>query len=180
VVFVKTRLLSFAMVLIMGFLLLVSFVVSMAIAAILVYAEHWIAVPAVVIASANAVVSLLVATLIFGMLFKVLPDVFLRWADVWRAALLTAVLFVIGQYLISYYLTRAAPASTYGAAGSLVMLLFWVYYSSLILLFGTAVAKVAILHRDGAVTPKRTAVRTKIVVLEESEAHEWEKKQEEE
>jgi membrane protein len=176
-VFVKTRLLSFGMVLIMGFLLLTSLVVSMAISAVILYAEHWIAVPAVVIASINVAASLLIATLIFGMMFKVLPDVYLRWGDVWRAALLTAVLFVIGQYLISYYLTRAAPASTYGAAGSLVMVLFWVYYSALILFFGTAVAKVAILRRDGAVTPKSTAVRTKMVVLEESEAHEWEKKE---
>ena len=122
--------------------------------------------------------SLLITTLLFGMMFKVLPDVQLRWGDVWRGALLTAVLFVAGQYLISLYLTRAAPASTYGAAGSLVMVLLWVYYSSLILFFGTAVAKVAILRRDGAVTPKSTAVRTKMVVLEENEARAWKKTEE--
>jgi membrane protein len=167
-VFLTTRLVSFGMVLVFGFLLLVWFVLSLVISAVLLYAEHWVSVPAVVVAGGNITVSLLLATVIFGLLFKVLPDVQLRWADVWRAALLTAVLFVIGQYLIAYYLTRAAPASTYGAAGSLVMLLLWVYYSSLILLFGTAVATVAILRRDGAVTPKSTAVRTHIVTREES------------
>jgi membrane protein len=172
-VFAKTRLLSFGMVLILGFLLLTSLVVSMVIAAIVVYAGHWFPVPAALVAGIDLVVSLAVATLIFGMMFKVLPDVYLRWADVWRAALLTAVLFALGQYVISFYLTRAAPASTYGAAGSLVMLLLWVYYSALILFFGTAVTKVAILRRDGQVTPKKTAVRIKMVLLEETETHEW-------
>jgi membrane protein len=176
--FVKTRLLSLGMVLIIGFLLLTSLVIGMGITAVIQYAEDWIPVPPVLVASIDLAASLLITTLLFGMMFKVLPDVRLRWGDVWRGALLTAVLFVAGQYLISLYLTRAAPASTYGAAGSLVMVLLWVYYSSLILFFGTAVAKVAILRRDGAVTPKSTAVRTKMVVLEENEARAWKKTEE--
>jgi membrane protein len=176
--FVKTRLLSLGMVLIIGFLLLTSLVISMGITAVIQYADDWIPVPPVLVASIDLAASLLITTLLFGMMFKVLPDVRLRWGDVWRGALLTAVLFVAGQYLISLYLTRAAPASTYGAAGSLVMVLLWVYYSSLILFFGTAVAKVSILRRDGAVTPKSTAVRTKMVVLEENEARAWKKTEE--
>src|SRR5690606_40866077 len=103
----------------------------------------------------------------FGMIFKVLPDVRLEWRDVWRGALITAVLFAIGKYLISFYLTHVAPASTYGAAGSLVLVLLWVYYSSLILFFGTCLTAVTILHRDGAITPKRTAVRTGVIVHDE-------------
>ena len=99
--------------------------------------------------------------------FRILPDVHLKWADVRRGALFTAVLFVAGQYLISFYLTRIAPASMYGAAGSLVLILFWVYYSSLILLFGTAMIRVAIEQRDGVVTPKPTAVRTRVALQEE-------------
>jgi membrane protein len=176
--FLKTRLLSLGMVLIIGFLLLTSLVISMAITGIIQYADDWIPVPPVLVAGIDLAASLLITTLLFGMMFKVLPDVQLRWGDVWRAALLTAVLFVAGQYLISLYLTQAAPASTYGAAGSLVMVLFWVYYSSMILFFGAAVAKVAILRRDGAVTPKSTAVRTKVVLLEENEAHAWKKTEE--
>ena len=165
--FLTVRLLSLGMVLIIGFLMLTSFAMSIAITAILQYAEHWIAVPRVLIAAVDLIVSLLVTTALFGLLFKVLPDVRLQWADVWRGALFTAILFVLGQYLISFYLTRVAPASTYGAAGSLVMVLFWVYYSSLILFFGTALTKVAVLHRYGVVTPKQTAVRTNVEVHEE-------------
>ena len=165
--FITVRLLSLSMVLIVGFLLLMSFAVGLAITGILKYAEHWIPVPPVLIAAIDLGVSLLITTVLFGMIFKVLPDVRLQWGDVWRGALFTACLFVLGQYLISFYLTHVAPASTYGAAGSLVMVLLWVYYSSLILFFGTALTKVAILHRDGAVTPKHKAVRTNVVVQEE-------------
>jgi membrane protein len=165
--FLTVRLLSLSMVLIIGFLLLTSFAVSLAITGILEYAEHWVPVPPVIIAAVDLAVSLLITTVLFGLIFKVLPDVQLRWADVSRGALLTAALFLLGQYLISFYLTRVAPASTYGAAGSLVLVLLWVYYSSLILFFGTALTKVTILHRDGVVTPKHKAVRTNIVVEEE-------------
>lgn len=164
--FLTVRLLSLSMVLIIGFLLLISFAVSVAISGILEYAEHWVPVPPVVIAAADLLISLSITTLLFAMIFKVLPDVHLQWRDVWSAAAFTAVLFLVGQYLISFYLTRVAPTSTYGVAGSLVLVLFWVYYSSLILFFGTSLATVAILHRDGAVTPKSTAVRTSVIVQE--------------
>jgi membrane protein len=164
--FITVRLLSLSMVLIIGFLLLTSFAVSVAITGILEHAEHWIPVPPVLIAAVDLAVSLAVTTVLFGMIFKVLPDVRLEWADVWRGALITAVLFVFGQYLISYYLTNVAPTSTYGAAASLVLVLFWVYYSSLILFFGTCLAVVAIMRRDGLVTPKNTAVRMSVVVHE--------------
>lgn len=164
--FITVRLLSLSMVLIIGFLLLTSFVVSVAITGIVEYAKDWIPVPPLVIAAIDLCVSLGVTTLLFGMIFKVLPDVRLQWRDVWRGAFITAVLFIIGKYLISFYLTHVAPASTYGAAGSLVLILLWVYYSSLILFFGTCLAAVTILRRDGAVTPKKTAVRTTLVIHE--------------
>ena len=164
--FITVRLLSLSMVLIIGFLLLTSFVLSLAITAIIEHAEEWIPIPPVAIAAIDLAVSLSVTTLLFGMIFKVLPDVRLRWNDVWRGAFITAVLFAIGKYLISLYLTHVAPASTYGAAGSLVLVLLWVYYSSLILFFGTSLAAVTILRREGSVTPKKTAVRTSLVVEE--------------
>lgn len=164
--FIKVRLLSLSIVLIIGFLLLTSFAASVAISGILEHAGHWIPLPPVLISAVDLAVSLLVTTALFGMLYKVLPDVLLQWSDVWRGALFTAILFVLGQYLISLYLTQVAPASTYGAAGSLVLVLLWVYYSSLILFFGTALTRVAIVHRDGKVTPKPTAVRMNVVVEE--------------
>lgn len=164
--FITVRLLSLSMVLIIGFLLLTSFVLSLAITGIIQYAEDWIPIPPIAIAAIDLSVSLGVTTLLFGMIFKVLPDVRLQWSDVWRGAFITAVLFAIGKYGISLYLTHVAPASTYGAAGSLVLVLLWVYYSSLILFFGTSLAAVTILRRDGKVTPKKTAVRANVVIEE--------------
>ena len=165
--FVTVRLLSLSMVLIVGFLLLTSFAVSVAITGIVEYANERIPVPPMVITAIDLVVSLGVTTLLFGMIFKVLPDVRLQWNDVWRGAFITAILFAIGKYLISFYLTHVAPASTYGAAGSLVLVLMWVYYSSLILFFGTCLTVAAIVRRDRQVTPKKTAVRTNVVIQEE-------------
>ncbi|HEX5160776.1 MAG TPA: YihY/virulence factor BrkB family protein [Steroidobacteraceae bacterium] len=168
VTFITVRLMSLSMVLIIGFLMLTSFVVSVAITGIIEYAQDWIPIPGFAVAAIDLAVSLAVTTVLFGMLFKYLPDVKIQWADVWRGAFITALLFAFGKYLISRYLTHVAPASTFGAAGSLVLVLLWVYYSSLILFFGTCLTISTILHRGGEVVPKKTAVRTKFV-LEEDE-----------
>lgn len=167
VTFITSRLLSLSMVLIVGFLMLTSFVVSVAITAIIEYAQDWIPIPGFAVKSIDLAVSLGVTTVLFGMLFKILPDVQIRWADVWRGAFFTALLFAIGKYLISRYLTHVAPASTFGAAGSLVLVLLWVYYSSLILFFGTCLTIATILERGGEVMPKKTAVRTRFVLEED-------------
>ena len=167
VVFLVTRLLSLGLVVIIGFLLLTSLAITIAMTALLRFAEDWIPVPSLLVAAVDAAVSLLVAMLLFGTIFKVLPDVRLRWAQISQGALITAVLFVVGQYLISLYLTHTAPGSTYGAAGSLVVLLMWVYYSALILFFGAAITKVAIIHRGERIVPKPTAVRMQIAIVEE-------------
>ncbi|HWL61789.1 MAG TPA: YihY/virulence factor BrkB family protein [Steroidobacteraceae bacterium] len=165
--FIIVRLLSLGMVLIIGFLLLTSFAISVAITSVLEYARHWVPVPEAVAAGADLSVSLFISTLLFGLLYRVLPDVQLRWADVWRGALVTALLFVLGQYLISLYLTHIATTSTYGAAGSLVLVLLWVYYSTLILLFGTALTRVTVMRRHGQVTPRKTAVRLRVEIEEQ-------------
>jgi membrane protein len=168
--FVTVRLLSLSMVLIIGFLMLTSFVVSVAITGIIEYAQDWIPIPAFAVALIDLAVSLSVTTLLFGMIFKVLPDVHIQWRDVWRGAFITAILFAIGKYLISLYLMHVAPASTYGAAGSLVLVLLWVYYSSLILFFGTCLTRSTILQRGANVVPKKTAVRTNVVLEEADDA----------
>ena len=165
--FAMVRLLSLGMVLIIGFLMLTSFLVSLGITGIIEYAREWVPIPGAAVMLVDLAVSLGVTTVLFGMLFKVLPDVNLRWADVWRGAFITAVLFVIGKYGISLYLTHVAPASTFGAAGSLVLILLWVYYSSLILFFGTCLTIATILQRGEEVHPKKTAVRTRVVLEEE-------------
>jgi membrane protein len=168
-VFVTTRLLSLGLVLIIGFLLLTSLVLSMSVVALIRYAEYWIPIPSFAIAAIDLTVSLGIATVLFATIFKVLPDVELEWRDMWESGFLTAVLFVLGQYMISLYLTTTAPASAYGAAGSLVLVLFWVYYSSLIVFFGAAFTRVRMGHRQRGVVPKKTAAKVVIEVLEETE-----------
>jgi membrane protein len=165
--FIVVRLLSLGMVLIIGFLMLTSFVLSLGITAVVEYARDWVPIPGFAVVLIDLALSLAVTTVLFGMLFKMLPDVRIEWSDVWRGAFITAVLFAIGKYLISFYLTHVATASTYGAAGSLVLILLWVYYSSLILFFGTCLTNATILERGEQVQPKKTAVRTRIT-LEES------------
>jgi membrane protein len=168
--FLMTRLLSLGLVLAIGFLLLISFVLSMAVTALVQYAEHWLPVPPVIVAGVDLVISLGITTLLFGTIFKVLPDVQIEWPYVWKGAFLTAVLFSIGQYLISWYLTTTAPASTYGAAGALVLVLFWVYYSSLIIFLGTAFTQIYMQRRGQPVIPKPTAVRVRLEIREEDGA----------
>lgn len=165
-IFIKGRILSLALVLTMGFLLLVSLVFSTILTAVLRYARELVPVPGWVLTGVDLAIALTVFTVLFGMIFKVLPDVKLRWGDVWKGAVVTAVLFTIGRYLISLYLTHAGPASTYGAAGALVAIIFWVYYSGLILLFGAEFTKVYVRSRGYPVIPKKTAARVKHEIVE--------------
>jgi len=165
--FIRTRLVSLGLVLTLGFLLLVSFVLTLALAAIVHYASEWIPVPSVLAWLADLVLSLTVVTLLFALIFKVLPDVHLGWADMWRGAFVAAGLFAVGQYGISYYLTQTAPGSAYGTAGSLVILLMWVYYSALILLFGAAFTRISVRERGGSVEPRSIAVRVRTEIVGE-------------
>jgi membrane protein len=130
----RDRFLSFAMVLAIGFLLLVALMVSAALAALAPLLSA--VVPADVLHAVDAVVSLGVITALFAMMFKVLPDVEVAWCDVWLGAAVTALLFVVGKVAIGFYLGRVGVASAYGAAGSLVVVLVWVYYAAQILFFG--------------------------------------------
>lgn len=164
-VFLASRLASLGVVLVIGFLLLTSFVITMAIGAVLHFAEGWIPVPPLVVTAIDTGASLAIATVLFAMIFKILPDVRLQWRDMWAGAALTSVLFVTGQSAISFYLTHTATTSTYGAAGSLVMVLLWVYYSSLILFFGAALTRAAIRSRGDRIVPKPSAVRVRVQVL---------------
>jgi membrane protein len=168
-VFLATRLESLGLVLVIGLLLLTSFVISMGITALLQFAGEWVPIPGPIVGGLDVAASLLTATLLFAMIFKILPDVHLHWRDMWWGACITAVLFVVGQIGISLYLTRTAPGSPYGAAGSLVVVLFWVYYSSLILLFGASLTRAAIRQRGDRIVPKATAVRVRMEFLEEGD-----------
>jgi membrane protein len=133
---VMQRLISFGLVLGFAFLLLTSLVVSAALAAVHTYMGNAFPGVAVLWEALNVIVSLVVITLLFAMIYKVLPDVKLAWSDVWVGALVTAGLFTIGKFLIGLYLGTSAFASSYGAAGSVIVVLLWVYYSSQIILLG--------------------------------------------
>jgi membrane protein len=169
VVFVKNRVLSLAVVLAIGFTLLVSLVLSVALTAVIQYAESWISLPATVLTGAELALSFVVITLLFAVIFKILPDVYIAWQDVWTGAAITAALFLAGRHLIARYLAYTAPASTYGAAGALVLVLLWVYYSSLILFFGAAFTKARTLASGKQVVPGRMAVRVRREIVEQED-----------
>ncbi|HAS29599.1 MAG TPA: YihY/virulence factor BrkB family protein, partial [Alcanivorax sp.] len=162
----KSRLMSLTVVLSIGFVLMVSLFLSVVLQAIMVFARDWLPIPAGLVVSLETLVSVVVVTLLFATIFKVLPDAVLRWKDVLSGALVTALLFILGRFLIAFYLSHTATASTYGAAGSLVLLLLWVYYSSLILLFGAAITRAHTEARGITIRPSRTAVRVHRQVLE--------------
>src|SRR5690606_33052976 len=126
IVLLIRRLVSFAMVLTVGFLLLVSLVLTTALSATMRVAGEYMPVPPILLQSLDVGLALVVITLLFALVYRVLPDVHLRWSDVWRGAFVTALLFSVGRLLISFYLSHSTIASTYGAAGSLVALLLWV------------------------------------------------------
>jgi membrane protein len=141
-ILVRKRLLSFALVIAIGFLLLVSLTLSAAISASELYIQGRLGIPARPLAAANTVFSFLVFTVLFALMFRVLPDVEIPWRDVWFGSVVTSILFSVGKWAIGLYLGRAAIASPYGAAGSLIVILFWVYYTSLLVLFGAAFTRV--------------------------------------
>lgn len=105
------------------------------------------------------VASLVMFAIIFAAILKVLPDVQLRWSDVWVGGLFIAVLFVIGKFLLAIYLAHAAKASAYGAAGSLALILMWTYYSALIFLLGVELTQVWVRRQGRDIPPKQGAVR---------------------
>lgn len=140
--FVRIRLMSFAMVVGIAFLLLVSLVVSAALAAFSKYISELLPAVGVLSVIANDLVSFGVITVLFALIFKILPDVKIAWRDVWVGGAVTSFLFTVGKFLLGWYLGRSTTVSAYGAAGSIILILLWVYYSAQILFFGAEVTKV--------------------------------------
>ena len=141
---VRDRLASIGMLLAIGFLLLVTTAINALITFVSTYVSHALPFPGAGFAFAliNWTVSIALITLLFALMYKYLPDAKIEWPDVWSGAFVTAIAFVVGQTLIALYLGKAGVASAYGAAGSLLVLLLWVYYSSMILLFGAEFTRV--------------------------------------
>lgn len=166
-VFLKNRLLSLTVVLSIGFILLVSLALGIIVGNMLRAASDLLPYTVVLTQGAESLVSLAVVVLLFATIFKVLPDVVLAWKDVLIGAVVTAVLFTLGRSVIALYLAYTATASTYGAAGSVVMILLWVYYSSLILLFGASFTRSLLLRRGGKLVPRNSAVLVKRELVQE-------------
>jgi membrane protein len=139
---IKDRLLSFGFTLVVGFLLLVSLLLTAGIALLANWVGGLMPGSEIIAQILNLVFSLVMITLLFAMIFKFLPDAKIAWHDVWIGAFLTAVLFTIGKFALGIYLGKSGVASSYGAAGSLIVLLLWVYYSSQILFFGAEFTQV--------------------------------------
>lgn len=162
------RLLGFGFVMVVGFLLLVSFILSAAVSLLNDYLQHFL--PKFSIYTGilfSELLSLGVITVLFALLFKYLPDAKIKWKSIWIGAILTAVLFTLGKFLLGLYFGKADPSSTYGAAGSIVLILLWVSYSCLILFFGAEFTWVYAKNYGYSITPTNHAVLLADIPLEE-------------
>jgi membrane protein len=163
--FLMKRIFSFGMVLAIAFLLLVSLALTAMISAVGgMLGRMMPGVGEVLLHVLNFVVSFGVITLLFAAMFKIVPDAQVAWKDVWVGSVVTSVLFMIGKSAIGFYLGRSNPGEVYGAAGSLAILLVWIYYASMIVFFGAEFTQTWAEHRGEGVVPEKGAVR---VVQEE-------------
>lgn len=162
------RLQSFSLVVSMGFILLVSLVVN----GVIEFFNTRLAalfpeVAVVVIYIINLAVTFLVITILFAVIFKVLPDARIRWRDVIKGAIVTAILFMLGKFAIGVYLSASKISSSYGAAGSIVIILIWVYYSAAILYFGAVFTRVHVQYFGARIYPNDYAVWVKQIEVDE-------------
>jgi membrane protein len=158
--FVRTRLFSFGLIVSIAFLLLISLVISSLIAAFGNWVQqHWSSQVLVLFQVLNFIISLGIITLLFAMMFKILPDAKIKWNLVWIGAFLTSLLFIIGKSALGFYFGKANPASGYGAAGSVIIILLWTSYSSMIVFYGAEFTKVYADFYYGEVLPDKNAVK---------------------
>jgi membrane protein len=155
---VNDRFFSFSIVLAIGFLLLVSLIISVLLAALGHYVSGRFQLPPAVWKVWDVAISFVVVSALFAMIYKLLPNVRLRWRDVWLGAVATSLLFTLGKLVIGYYLATASIASSFGAAGSVVIVLAWIYYSACILFFGAEITKIYARKFGSGVVPNSRAV----------------------
>jgi membrane protein len=163
---VKDRLLSFGLIATLGFLLLVSLGVTAIVESVMHrLMSRFPDVTVVVFYIVNLILTFAVITFLFAVVFKVLPDAKIKWKDIWPGAIATSILFMLGKFAISFYISKSNVGSTYGAAGSLVILLVWVYYSAIILYFGAEFTKAYAISRGAHIVPSEYAVWNKDSVV---------------
>jgi len=157
---IRARAISFGVILAIGFLLLISLVITAALTALSDWVEarmpDFILYVFYVI---NFLVTLAIIALLFAILFRFLPDVHIEWKSVWTGAVITALLFVIGKFALALYFGKAEPGSTYGAAGSIILILLWVFYSCLIMFFGAEFTQVYARRYGYEIEPSENAIR---------------------
>jgi membrane protein len=151
------RLLSFSMVITVGFLMLVSLILN-SILDIIIMRLSSVFPETVLIYIANLVITFAVTAFLFAAIFKVLPDARIKWKDIRAGAIVTAIFFMGGKFLISYYLAHNRFTSLYGSAGSILIILLWIYFSAIILYFGAVFTRVYALHNDSHIYPNKYAV----------------------
>jgi membrane protein len=157
---IRTRLFSFGLILSVGFLLLISLTITTIIAVMGDWVmNHWPNIVLIIFYVLNFIISFGVVMLLFALLFKILPDAKIQWKHLWWGSILTAFLFILGKTAIGFYLSKTNPGSAYGAAGSIVLILLWVSYSSMILFYGAEFTRAYADYFTGKVLPTEVAVK---------------------
>ncbi|WP_158826787.1 YihY/virulence factor BrkB family protein [Mucilaginibacter lacusdianchii] len=160
----KNRLLSFSLVVSLAFLLLVSLIINGVVEGFMGRLETIFPhVTVILVYVANLIITLVVTASLFAIIFKVLPDAVIRWRDVAVGALFTAILFMLGRFAIAFYIGNSSPGSAYGTAGSVIILLLWIYYSAIILYFGAVFTKCYALAFGREIRPNDYAVTIQII-----------------
>ncbi len=161
------RLMSFSMVIVLGFILLVSLILNTLLEGFLHRLERYFSEDIInYLFILDYGVMIIVTTILFAAILKVLPDAKILWKDVWVGAFVTTLLFLLGKFLIGFYLKHNASISAYGAAGSMILILLWVYYSAIILYFGAEFTQVYVRYKDRRIQPNKYAVWVEKNVVE--------------
>jgi membrane protein len=165
--FLRNRLLSSSLIISIGFLMVVSLLINGAIEALMdIIRQRFSSIAEVLMYAMNMVISFLVIMVLFGIIFKFLPDARIKWRHVRSGAIFTALLFMLGRYLIGLYIRQTATESTYGAAGAIVVLLVWIYYSAVILYIGAEFTQVYAEAYGGSIEPAEYAVHVQQTEVE--------------
>jgi membrane protein len=163
--YLKARLISFTMIVTIGFLLLVSLVISAALAALSGYLGEQFPIFKT-LRLVDFLISFAFITVLFALIFKILPDAIIRWRDIWVGAAVTSFLFTIGKWAIGFYLGNSEISSTFGGASSLVIIMLWSFYSALILFYGAEFTKLYAQRFGANILPSKNAVRLVIQEVE--------------
>jgi Predicted membrane protein len=156
----RTRLFSFGLIVSIGFLLLISLIITTILAALSSWVLlHWPNIVLMIFYVLKFIISFVVIMFLFALMFKTLPDAKIQWKHLWLGSALTALLFILGKTAIGFYLSKTNPGSAYGAAGSIVLILLWVSYSSMIFFYGAEFTRAYAHHITGEVSPTDVAVK---------------------